>query len=767
DVSSDPNDPDPTCTGCTDVDTPMASADLVTVKTNGQTTYTPGTDVVYTITVTNNGPSDAINVRVQDPFPTGITVGTWQKGSGSINSGSLDDTTSSLSNGSSLVYTVTLSVPSDYTGNLTNVADVSSDTNDPDPTCTGCTDVDTPTGMIDLELVKNVDDITPNVGSMVTFSLVLSNNGPSDATGVAVEDILPVGYESIASIDNGGILTGNIINWTSLSIMSGSSITLTYTAIVAEPDSVTDQYKNIAQVVASDQMDIDSSVNNDNGSQSEDDEDSITLLPEIADLSLSKITTTPNPNVGDEITFTITVTNNGPSNATNIDLEDVLPIGYSYVPGTASSGGTYNSTNATLLWSGINLSVSGSITLQYNVIVNAPSSLPIPVDEYKNKAQIIASDQFDPNSKLANDDGDQSEDDEDSFSIVPQISDLSLVKTVNTTTAGVGDIITFFLSLSNNGPDDASNVTVIDNMPSGFEYVTHRNGTYDASVFPHVWDVGTILNGQTIVLEIDVRVLASTGTQGEYNNVAEVSGTDQFDPDSDTGNGNVNPGEDDTDDIGILVNLDLSVEKLVDEIAPLVNSEINFTINVTNNGPGIASNVQISESLASGYEYISHTVTNGLYDEFTGLWDIASISDNATETLIITVKVRESGDYLNTASLTQLDQQDSNPSNNESSLTPVPICLTIYNEFSPNGDNINDFFVIDCIDQYPNNTLEVFNRYGNTVFKKRNYDNTWDGTSNGRATIQANNKLPVGTYYYVLNLGNGTKPKTGWLYINR
>ncbi len=94
-------------------------------------------------------------------------------------------------------------------------------------------------------------------------------------------------------------------------------------------------------------------------------------------------------------------------------------------------------------------------------------------------------------------------------------------------------------------------------------------------------------------------------------------------------------------------------------------------------------------------------------------------------------------------------------------------CLLIFNEFSPNGDGINDKLVINCIGNYPNNKIEVYNRWGNKVYEKKGYDNDWEGTSNGRETINKSKKLPVGTYYYILNLGDGSKPKVGWLYINR
>ncbi|MEP3836224.1 MAG: tandem-95 repeat protein, partial [Algibacter sp.] len=96
-------------------------------------------------------------------------------------------------------------------------------------------------------------------------------------------------------------------------------------------------------------------------------------------------------------------------------------------------------------------------------------------------------------------------------------------------------------------------------------------------------------------------------------------------------------------------------------------------------------------------------------------------------------------------------------------------CLTVFNEFSPNGDGNGDTLVIKCIDNYPDNKLEVYNRWGNIVYEKKGYNSNdeWDGTSNGRATVNSSEQLPVGTYYYVLDKGDGTKPLAGWLYINR
>ncbi|KAB1153505.1 hypothetical protein F7018_16885, partial [Tenacibaculum aiptasiae] len=93
---------------------------------------------------------------------------------------------------------------------------------------------------------------------------------------------------------------------------------------------------------------------------------------------------------------------------------------------------------------------------------------------------------------------------------------------------------------------------------------------------------------------------------------------------------------------------------------------------------------------------------------------------------------------------------------------------------SPNGDNLNNYLHIECIDnpEYRNNTLEIINRWGNIVYRVKGYSNIdsnkrFEGISNGRATISVDDKLPVGTYFYKLNLGNGSPIRKGWIYINR
>ena len=85
---------------------------------------------------------------------------------------------------------------------------------------------------------------------------------------------------------------------------------------------------------------------------------------------------------------------------------------------------------------------------------------------------------------------------------------------------------------------------------------------------------------------------------------------------------------------------------------------------------------------------------------------------------------------------------------------------------SPNGDGINDGWFIQGVTAYPNNLVQVFNRSGKLVFKKKGYQNDWEAVSDQISNSSSRNRLPVGPYLFIIDLGDGRQPTRGWLYIN-
>jgi len=89
-----------------------------------------------------------------------------------------------------------------------------------------------------------------------------------------------------------------------------------------------------------------------------------------------------------------------------------------------------------------------------------------------------------------------------------------------------------------------------------------------------------------------------------------------------------------------------------------------------------------------------------------------------------------------------------------------PCQITVYNGFTPNGDGLNDSWIIENIENFPSNTVTIFNRWGNQLWSTNNYNNTsnvWDGKSKNGSVLTS------GTYFYVIEIDNGSAIKKGWV----
>ncbi len=747
--------------------TPMLStSDLSLTKVVTDGNYSPviGSQITFDIVVTNDGPDAATGVDVLDLLPSGYSYVSHTVSSGFYTpTTGLWDGLDNMPTGTSQTLTVAATVLS--TGNYTNVAEVMSENGTDSDSVHGNgilseDDMDnavvTPiVPLADLSLTKEVidGDITPLVGDEITFKLTVTNQGPEDATGVIVTDLLPTGYDFQTFSSSTGTYNETTGEWTIGNLANGAIESLLIDVIV-KPTGV---YLNTAEITGSNVLDNDSTPGN--GITTEDDyaEANTTPIQTVADLSISKTTvggiTTAQP--GDALRFQINVSNAGPDNATNVEVLDILPAGFAYQQFSATSG-VYNP--ITGLWTVDNIPANGSQTLFIDVIVNSPTGT---ANEFINFTEITASDQIDPdsdvNSDVSTDDLNDGIDDDDEANFVVQValSDLELIKSVSNENANVGEVVIFTLQVNNLGPDAATGVALEDIMPIGYSNINNisNGGTLNGNIISW-YNLDVPLTGLTITYEATVN--NPTLQNGEYLNTVKITASDQFDGDL---SNNISDAAINTP------TADISVTKVVDVLEPSIGEIINFSITVTNEGEIDATSVIISEALPSGYEYLSSVATSGRYDEVSGVWSLPLVSVGDVQILEIEVKVLDINDYINTASLTSLDQIDSDSDNDSASAQIAPICLTIHNKFSPNGNDVNNVFYIDCIQNYPNNKLEIFNRWGNIVYSKLGYDNTFAGISNGRAVISKDKELPAGTYYYVLDLGDGTKAKVGWLYI--
>jgi uncharacterized repeat protein (TIGR01451 family) len=225
-----------------------------------------------------------------------------------------------------------------------------------------------------------------------------------------------------------------------------------------------------------------------------------------ADLALAKTVSNATPNVGDTITFTVTLSNHGPDTAKKVQVTDLLPAGLTFVSATPSRG-EYK--KATGVWKVGKVTATAPQTLQVKATVVSPSA-------QTNTATISKSKQLDP------DPGNNTA----SATETPQRSDLEITKTVGNPAPNVGDTITFTVTLSNNGPDAATNVQVTDLLPAGLTFVsaTPSQGAYNSAT--GVWTAGTVTTSTPHTLQVAATVVSPSALA----NTASISHADQFDP---------------------------------------------------------------------------------------------------------------------------------------------------------------------------------------------------------------------------------------------
>jgi uncharacterized repeat protein (TIGR01451 family) len=540
---------------------------------------------------------------------------------------------------------------------------------------------------IDVELTKEVDNSTPNVGDNITYTITVTNAGTDQATGVTVEDILPAGVIFVSDSASQGTFDENTGIWDVGTLDGGQSETLEITVTVDTCDVI----ENCAQVLTQDQTDTDSTPGNlVDETPAEDDEACVTVTPQQADLSLAKTVDNTTPNVGDNVTFTITLTNSGPDDATNVTVSDPIPAGLDFVSSNASQG-TYDP--ITGIWDVGTLANGDVATLEITVTVLQTGTLT-------NCAQVETSDQCDPDSTPGNlVDNTPAEDDEDCVDISGQQPDLELTKTVDNNSPNVGDDITFTINVTNSGSGDATGVSVSDVLPAGVDFVSSNAsvGSFDPNT--GIWTIGDLDSGDTETLTITVTVL----TCDEIINCAQVETEDQTDADSTPGNNpfishDESTFEDDEDCVTVIPQqADLSLTKTANPDSVTVGDNVTFTIEVHNSGPDQATGVTVSDPLPAGTSFVSANESQGSYDPLTGIWTVGTLNVGQTATLTITVTVTSTAaEIINCAEVETSDQcdPDSTPGNlvDHDAVEDDEACVTV--EINHNPIAVDDHF--DC-----------------------------------------------------------------------
>jgi uncharacterized repeat protein (TIGR01451 family) len=436
-------------------------------------------DLIYTITVKNDGPGHATDVQVTDDVPEGTTFVSADASQGSCSDvgGTVTCDLGSLADGATA--TITLTVGTEEAGLVENTATVSANEPDPDEgdnSDTEITNVVSVTTDLAITKVAERDPVAP--GEDIVYVIGVRNRGPNDAGAVRVTDDTPVGTTFISADPSQGECgeeSGTVTcNLGGLERLHDATVTLTVEAGEAG------QVINTAMVSGGVQDTVE-----DNNSAT----DTTTVTP-LADLSVDKDDEADPVEVGENIIYTLVVTNLGPNTATEVVVTDSLPDTTDFDDVTTTAGLCDERRNVVTcdvaqLATGDTVRISIETTTEQVGFVN-------------NRVSVTSS-VLDPDQ--------ENNSDRAGTNVTGLVADLSITKSALANPVTVGTNIVYDIIVFNNGPDDVTNVTVTDVVPAETTYISAavNPGTCGFGGGVVTCDIPTLPSGVGTVITLTLR----------------------------------------------------------------------------------------------------------------------------------------------------------------------------------------------------------------------------------------------------------------------
>jgi uncharacterized repeat protein (TIGR01451 family) len=618
-------------------DTPPATitvsrlADLSITKSMTPSPAIAGQAGTTTLTVTNNGPNTATNVVVTDAIPATYEATSVVSSTGTSCalpvSGAVSCGIGDLASGATATVTIQ-GLPDSATTDttLTNIAQVTTDSVDPDMSNNVATVSIPMTHQADLKITKTPSTISAAAGQTITWRLTVTNQCPSPATGTCLSDATDVtitdsvadssklvllsatggtgagGTQGDQAVTCPGTLTSNATVQCTLANALGPGETATVTVTGYVPANVAAGASGVANNASVTSATFDPA-QADNLTTA-----TVTVAAPVADLGVVK--TGPATAVaGNTIRYTVKVTNYGPSDAAGATLTDTLPGGLSFGPGaTATSdhgscsigGNTLTCQLGTLGGPATPTSGAGAVATVTITGVVVASSATGSVTNTATAASSAAEPAGDPHPNTAT-----------ATTTVTRQSDIALSKTSTVVTVpdpGSGDTVPYSITVTNLGPSDATGVTMTDTLPTDvLAYVTgsatpSQGSCTEPSGATLNCTIGALTAGAsaTITLTMQEAGLYTSGTKPASFQQTATAGATPDDPDNSNNTATwTNSGSDQAD---------LSITKTSSGIVAGGTSVPNsgyYDLTVSNAGPNQATFPVITDTLPAGLTIVT------------------------------------------------------------------------------------------------------------------------------------------------------------------
>ena len=339
----------------------------------------------------------------------------------------------------------------------------------------GKTTNETETGIINITGKKEVNTSEAKAGDTLTYTIILTNSGNADGT-VTVTDEIPTGTRIKDENTTGYNKETNTMTWSNVEVKAGKSVELTLEVEVK--DDTTDTVKNVAKI----------------------DNKEIPEKPEtkVANITGTKTVDKTEAKVGDTLTYTIALTNNGNADGT-VTVTDEIPTGTTLVADSITANGSYNEENKTITWTDVKVEAGKTAEVSFKAIINSDTKTSVT-----NKAVI---------------DGNKPTEE-----VETRIANITGAKSVDKSTAKVGDTLTYTITLTNSGNADGK-VTVTDEIPTGTTLVADSitaNGSYNEENKTITWTDVKVEAGKTA--EVSFKAIINSDTKTSVTNKAVIDG---------------------------------------------------------------------------------------------------------------------------------------------------------------------------------------------------------------------------------------------------
>jgi uncharacterized repeat protein (TIGR01451 family) len=321
-----------------------ASADISVTNSAAPTTVAPGANITYTQSLTNNGPSTATTVSFTEAVPTNTTFvsitkpGTWTCVTPAVGAtGNISCTIASLASGGTGAFSFVAKVNAGTaTGTVISDTDMgSSAVTDPNNANNSVTVNVTVAAASQADMAVTMTD-SPNpvlAGANITYTAVVTNNGPAGATTVTAVDTIPANTTFVSDVVPSGwacVVSATTVSCTNPTLAANASSTFTFVFAVAAGTA--------PGTVIVNSITVGSAVSDPTAANNTATTNTAVTSPSQADLSISK-SASPDPvNQGDTLVYTLTVANNGPASAASVVVSDPLPAAVTYISSSSTQG---------------------------------------------------------------------------------------------------------------------------------------------------------------------------------------------------------------------------------------------------------------------------------------------------------------------------------------------------------------------------------------------------------------------------------------------